>query len=151
MDGWKEDTVQVNSVLLLNLRYLHFRRHKHTCHILWSALDKCNMWGLEKQTHMCVPISLTSWWMTSSMQHSGLSSATAEFDADRLSLCELVCRSACCEQRNASWKRKKQRLKASGTVYRRLAVPSRECLLPPGCCRCARWCNWRRSRQGKYF
>lgn len=29
------------------------------------------------------------------MQHSGLSSATAEFDADRLSLCELVCRSAC--------------------------------------------------------
>lgn len=29
------------------------------------------------------------------MQQSGLSSATAELDADRLSLWELVCRSAC--------------------------------------------------------
>lgn len=36
------------------------------------------------------------------MQHSGLSSATAEFDADRLSLWELVCRSACAGSRDTA-------------------------------------------------
>lgn len=49
----------------------------------------------ERNPYMCVPISFTSWWITSSMQQSGLSSATVEFDADKLSLWELVCRSAC--------------------------------------------------------
>lgn len=46
--------------------------------------------GEKNNAYMCVPISFTSWWMTSSMQQSGLSSATAELDADRLSLWELV-------------------------------------------------------------
>ncbi len=41
--------------------------------------------------------------------------------------------------------------------YRRYSItsheplPLQEYLWPLDCCRCARWCNWRRSRQGKYF
>ncbi len=54
-----------------------------------------------KVTYMCVPISLTSWWMTSSIQLSGLSSEKAEFEADKFNLWELVCRSAC--ERRESW------------------------------------------------
>lgn len=33
--------------------------------------------------YMCVPISFTSWCMTSSMQQSGFSSATAALEAER--------------------------------------------------------------------
>lgn len=94
------------------------------------------------------------------MQHSGLSSATAEFDADRLSLCELVCRSA--------YKRSHHISSHSRTVVGQTAqcrrvgnkrwtsasfhtAPWRECPSPLGCCHCAHLCNWRRSRPGKYF
>lgn len=104
-----------------------------------------------KKPHICVPISLTSWWITSSMQHSGLSSATALFDAERLSLCELVCRSAwtasqhtaelICGKLKSVWE----------TLDGKVVLPLQECLLQFGCCHCAHLCNWRRSLRGKYF
>lgn len=31
------------------------------------------------------------------------------------------------------------------------AAPSQECPSRLGCCRCARWCNWRRFHRGRYF
>lgn len=43
---------------------------------------------------MCVPISFTSWCITSSIQQSGLSSATAALEAERFKRWELVWRSA---------------------------------------------------------
>lgn len=67
-------------------------------HYIPTGLEK---FRLSEVTYMCVPISLTSWWMTSSMQHSGLSSETAELEADKFNLWELVCRSAW--ERRGSW------------------------------------------------
>lgn len=108
------------------------------------------MFRPSKVTYMCVPISLTSWWITSSMQHSGLSSETAEFEADKLNLWELVCRSAC--ERRESWDSSEtKQLPQLQKITSHEPLPLQEYLWPLDCCHCARWCNWRRSRQGKYF
>lgn len=98
---------------------------------------------------MCVPISFTSWWITSSMQQSGLSSATAEFDADRLSLWELVWRSACPDIKACVTTTAERRVKRWLLLL--YTAPSQECPSPPGCCRCARWCNWRRFHRGRCY
>lgn len=50
--------------------------------------------GGDIKSYMCVPISFTSWWITSSMQQSDLSSATAALEAERFNRWELVWRSA---------------------------------------------------------